>query len=278
MIESTFVFLKGIGLITERKWWTHGVRTWGDFVAAERVPGLSIPRKLLCDEEVQTARERHRQEDARFFARCLRRRDHWRLYEWLRSRAVYLDIETTAGGEVSVVGLYGNGRMTRLVRGDSLSARRLDDELARYDLLVTFNGAGFDLPCLRANFPRLALEHPHMDLCLLGRQLGLRGGLKQIETLMGIERETALQGMDGWDAVRLWNRWRQRRDATALDLLLAYNEADCRNLVPLADQLYCSMVQQHEPAPSQSSLAQKTKMVCPPSLGSSGELRNTPKL
>ena len=247
MIESTFVFLKGIGLTTERRFWSNGVLTWSDFVSAERIPGLSMSRKQLCNEEVRLAQDRRREEDARFFARCLRRRDHWRLYEWLRPRAVYLDIETTANFDISVVGLFANGTMTSLVRGESLTASRLHDELMRHDLIVTFNGTGFDLPRLRAHFPQLAFDQPHMDLCLLGRQLGLRGGLKRVEQMIGIERPPALQGIDGWDAVRWWNRWRQSRDAAARQLLLAYNEADCKNLEPLADLLYARLAERHCP-------------------------------
>jgi len=60
---------------------------------------------------------------------------------------------------------------------------------------------------------------------------------------MGIEREPELQGFTGADAIRQWNRWRHRRDATALKLLVAYNEADCVNLEPLADTFYCQLVQ-----------------------------------
>ena len=247
MIESTFVFLKGIGLTTERRLWSEGVLTWTDFIGTDRIQGLSLARKQLCDVEVRLAQDHHRRDDARYFAKCLKSRDHWRLYEWLRTRAVYLDIETTANFEISVVGLFANGRMTSLVRGESLTAARLNEELSQYDLIVTFNGATFDLPCLRAHFPNLSFDQPHMDLCLLGRQLGLRGGLKRVEELLGIERPQAIVGMDGWDAVRLWNRWRQSRDATAHALLLAYNEADCRNLEPLADLLYCRLSRQHDP-------------------------------
>ena len=247
MIESTFVFLKGVGLTTERRLWSGGVQTWSHFVDRDRIPGLSLARKRLCDDDVRLAQERHRENDARFFSTCLKGRDHWRLYEWLRSRAVFLDIETTANFEISVVGLYGNGRMTSLVRGEALTAKRLSDELARYDLLVTFNGTRFDLPCLRAHFPRLSFDQPHMDLCFVGRQVGLSGGLKRVEWEVGIERPAHLQGMDGWDAVRLWNRWQQSRNAEARDLLLAYNEADCKNLEPLADLLYKRLVTRHSP-------------------------------
>jgi uncharacterized protein YprB with RNaseH-like and TPR domain len=54
-----------------------------------------------------------------------------------------------------------------------------------------------------------------------------------------------LWGMSGADAGQLWNRWRHSRDEAARERLLAYNEADCVNLQPLADMFYCRMVQQH---------------------------------
>jgi uncharacterized protein YprB with RNaseH-like and TPR domain len=47
--------------------------------------------------------------------------------------------------------------------------------------------------------------------------------------------------LDGWDAVRLWNQWRHGHDPAALERLLAYNAADCINLEPLADLLYCGL-------------------------------------
>jgi uncharacterized protein YprB with RNaseH-like and TPR domain len=59
---------------------------------------------------------------------------------------------------------------------------------------------------------------------------------------MGIERAPELQGFTGADAVRQWNRWRHRRDEGARELLVAYNEADCVNLEPLADLFYCQLV------------------------------------
>ncbi|MFY4728142.1 ribonuclease H-like domain-containing protein, partial [Nitrospira sp. BLG_2] len=51
-----------------------------------------------------------------------------------------------------------------------------------------------------------------------------------------------LQGLNGHDAVLLWNRWRHGHDGSARDLLLGYNEADCVNLERLADTFYCEMV------------------------------------
>jgi len=245
MIESTFLFLPGVGHITERKWWRDGIETWHHFLDTNRISGMSGERKALYNERVAAAQQHYVERDARFFGRQMKARDQWRLYEWLRGSAVYLDIETAGpSGDVTVVGLYGRGTMTSLVAGDTLTEDRLSEELSCYELILTFFGSGFDLPCLRARYPRLRLDQPHIDLCFVAKQVGLRGGLKSIESKVGIERTAALQGLDGWDAVRLWTRWRHGRDAEALDLLLAYNEADCRNLEPLADFLYCGLARQ----------------------------------
>jgi uncharacterized protein len=253
MIETSFCFLSGVGRRTERRWWGQGIGTWADFLSTYSIPGLGHSRKAIYDLALDQAKARREQEDARYFAVHLQARDHWRLYEWLRPRAVYLDLETNSFGQITVVGLYGQGRYMALVRGESLDRRRLCDELAQYDLLVTFNGTAFDLPVLLATFPDLPLDQPHLDLCSLGKQLGYQGGLKAIEVQLGIQRPVELQGMSGADAGQLWNRWRHSRNEEAREGLLAYNEADCVNLEPLADICYCRMVRRYRGVTSQES-------------------------
>ena len=243
MIESSFCFLPGIGGVTERRLWRDGFVTWTDFLSAPTIRGIGPARKALYDEGLSQAQERRDHDDARYFGTLLRQREHWRLYEWLRSRAVYLDIETDSFGQITVVGLYGRGRFTSLVSGESLNRQRLCEELEQYDLLVTFCGTTFDLPMLIRHYDSLPLDQPHIDLCFLGRQLGYRGGLKAIEMEMGISRASELLGLNGSDALLLWNRWRYSRDEEARATLLAYNEADCVNLEWLADTFYSRMVQ-----------------------------------
>ena len=63
---------------------------------------------------------------------------------------------------------------------------------------------------------------------------------------MGIRRAPDLQGLDGLDAVRLWHAWGNGETA-ALDRLLRYNEADTRNLEPLAELLYDELVARYGP-------------------------------
>jgi uncharacterized protein YprB with RNaseH-like and TPR domain len=250
MIQATFVLLKGIGESTERRLWESGIGDWAAFRTSCSLPGIAPERKILYDRELATAAAHLQQGNARYFSRRLKPRDHWRLFDAFGPRAAFLDIETTGGppasGEVTVVGLYAHGVMTTLVRDSSLTEERLRHELRRYDLLVTFCGSIFDLPYLRAKFPSLVLDQPHIDLCFAARRIGLRGGLKRVESLLGIERPRDLQGVDGWDAVRLWQAWRQG-SREALDLLLRYNEADTRNLLPLARLVYTRLAERYGP-------------------------------
>lgn len=253
MLTSTFVLLHGIGPHSERRLWDTGVLNWATFLASRSLSGISSARKTWYDMQLARAQSHLDAGHAQYFATCLKPREHWRLFGAFRRRVLYLDIETTGmsvrDGHVTVVGLYRNGCMTSLVRGETLTEDRLRDELDQADLLVTFFGSGFDIPYLQAKFPRLDFRKPHFDLCFAARRLGIRGGLKSIEQELRIDRDQAVAGLDGWEAVRLWHRWKGG-DQAALDLLLRYNMADTRNLEPLAEHLHELLVARFGPPPA----------------------------
>ena len=254
MIQSSFVLLKGIGASTERRLWDIGIRDWALFLEAPVLPGISLQRKGLYDAVLREAGAHIQRRQSRYFTKLLKPRDHWRLFETFQAGALYVDIETTGAppehGEITVVGLYRQGQMISLVRGESLTEERLHEEFDRADLLVTFFGSVFDLPYLHAKFPNVRLSHPHFDLCFAARRLGLEGGLKRIESSLGIERPNDLQGLDGWEAVRLWQAWCHGKPA-ALQRLLRYNEADTKNLEPLARHVFRTLADRYGPLPSQ---------------------------
>jgi len=66
----------------------------------------------------------------------------------------------------------------------------------------------------------------------------LRGGFKAVEQQLGIPRQ--LQGINGWDAVLLWQRYQNYGDRKALVALLKYNEEDVVNLKVLRERLEVS--------------------------------------
>ena len=55
-----------------------------------------------------------------------------------------------------------------------------------------------------------------------------------MESRLGLDRDPAIQGVDGFEAVRLWHRYR-RGDRNALERLILYNLTDVANLVELAE-------------------------------------------
>src|SRR3989454_342668 len=133
---------------------------------------------------------------------------------------------------VTVVGVFDGTKRRSFVQGDNLDD--LPAAMERAKLLVTFNGSRFDVPFLRKAFPRMALDQIHLDLVHPLRRLGFVGGLKAIESQVGILRSEATTGLGGFDAVRLWHAY-DAGDDHALDLLLEYNMEDVVNLEPLAD-------------------------------------------
>jgi uncharacterized protein len=76
-----------------------------------------------------------------------------------------------------------------------------------------------------------------VDLCHALKRLGYRGGLKKIESEVGLLRSPETRGLSGWDAVRLWREYRYG-SAEALELLLRYNREDVVNLQALMELAY----------------------------------------
>ncbi|NPB09249.1 MAG: hypothetical protein GXO17_02750 [Thermodesulfobacteria bacterium] len=237
MIYRTFLHLPGIDQKGERRLWAAGIEDWWDFLAAESVPGFS------------TARLRRQKEALRFFlsfaddlvslAAYLKRRHHWRFFEPFGKNALFLDIETDGlkkdQSRVTVLGLSDGVRYRAFVAGEDLEEGL--EILAAHPFWVTFGGSFFDWPFLRHHYPWLPEPVVHLDLCPLLRRLGLRGGLKRIEKMVGLSRPEEVEGLDGFEAVRLW--WRYRRgDERALRRLILYNRQDVENLPLLARLAY----------------------------------------
>lgn len=245
MLTSTFIHAPGVGETTERKLWDAGIRDWDAFLA----PGASLPvgpgKREIIAPVLEESRLRLSEQDHRFFARALPAGEHWRAAGEFSDRMGFLDIETTGMGthaHPTVVGLYdfASGDYRAFVYGEDI--REFTDVVDEYKVLVTFFGAGFDLPVLRQWDPRIVWHQLHVDLCPLLRRLGYKGGLKRIEKQLGIARSDEVEGLDGLDAVRLW--WKYKRgDADALRTLIEYNEADVVNMVRLLQ--FASQKMQH---------------------------------
>jgi len=246
MLHQTFIHIPGVGKHTERELWASGIHTWDDADRFEKRFGrVSIRLQQKLDEYIPKSREAVKSKDAAFFERLCALGEAWRLFPEFVDNCVYLDIETTGLSTVfdtvTMVGLYNGRKYEFFVDGDNL--HELPAHLKKYRVMVTFNGAGFDLRFLRLAFPELVLPPIHIDLRWLTRKLGLKGGLKEIEFHLGLRRPSEVEDLTGYDATVLWAK-HLRGDKGALNSLIQYNTEDVVHLKAIMEMAYDRMSKQ----------------------------------
>jgi uncharacterized protein YprB with RNaseH-like and TPR domain len=233
MLRATFQLVPGLGRTRERRLWESDVLDWTHL---SRAPAALLPARLRARLETAAAgaAEALTTRDLVRLARALPGREHWRLYGAFADRALYLDIETDREG-VTAIGLLDERGPRVLLAGRDLQA--FPALVGEDRLLVTFNGASFDLPVLERAFPGWQRPPAHVDLRPVLGWLGLSGGLKAIERRTGIGRPAHLHGLDGHAAAWLW-RHGLHGDRQALRLFVEYNLYDAINLRTLMALAY----------------------------------------
>lgn len=249
MVRASFQLVPGLGAAREQRLWQAGARDWSELTAltskvTTTMTGTpSSDRSALVPARLRApllsaiaAGEAALTEGALpLLAEALPRREHWRLFGAFSERAVFLDIETDVMDGITVIGLLDH-RGPRLLRaGHDLAL--LPHLVPPSSLLVTFNGASFDVPHLRRAFPDWQPPAAHIDLRPILARLGQTGGLKQIEQNLGLGRPQHLRGLDGSRAAWLW-RHADNGSLEALRLLAEYNLYDAINLRPLCGIAY----------------------------------------
>jgi uncharacterized protein YprB with RNaseH-like and TPR domain len=247
MLRRSFIFLPGVGETTEKRIWTDHVLDWTDFLDRDKAGPLKGERKWKADRKIEEALEMAETRNLEYFSGLFRTGDNWRLWEEFGQNAVFLDIETMGTrrySPITVVGLHDGSEFKALVRGKDLTAEAVKKALKDASMIVTFNGATFDLPMIEGRFPGTIPKVPHLDLRFLARKCGFSGGLKSIEINMGITRPEDVKGMSGEDAVRLWRVYERDGNRNALKLLLKYNMEDIMNLRPMTEELVRKMTKE----------------------------------
>ncbi|MFA4887165.1 MAG: ribonuclease H-like domain-containing protein [Candidatus Nanoarchaeia archaeon] len=230
MLKNSFTFLPKVGRRTEQSIWSQKILTWSDFLLKEKVKGFSKEKKDRCDVILKQAGKALIEEDANFFLK-FPLKEQWRLYDEFKEKVLFLDIETgSSNKELTVIGVFDGFEYGSFVKGVNLERDAFFKLLNRYKMLVTFNGAAFDIPTIERYFNR-AIQMPHFDLKHAAAALELKGGLKEIELKLNLKRPSHLYG----NPVELWRAFHASKDKEYLELLLEYNEEDVVNLKPLAD-------------------------------------------
>lgn len=238
MIDQTFLHLPGIGPVAEGKLRAAGVERWSDLLQyPERLPFRPKQTQAFF-QAVAASQKALESEDLSYLVNHLTKKEQWRILNGFRHRASFFDIETDGldlDAQVTVIACLHRGQIHHFVRGENLD--QFLDLLEETELLVSFNGASFDIPQLCRTWCIPDLGVAHIDLRWQCYHQNLRGGLKDIERRLGIARPEDLQGVDGEEAVWLWDDWQRRGDRVAYQRLVRYCCADVLTLSMVTDAL-----------------------------------------
>jgi uncharacterized protein len=242
MLQNTYVHIPNIGATTELKIWKYGIKSWEDYLKNHNMIKLPRTKNRILLSGVEESMAQLSSGNHIYFARRIPTNLQWRAYRYFKEKTAYVDIETTGlspqHDQITMIGIY-NGKETKTyIRGIDLD--EAPAELGKYQQLITFNGARFDLPFIEREFPGTC-NHIHIDLLYPLKKIGYSGGLKKIESVLGMRRSDETSGITGFDAVRLWNRY-ERGNSESLETLIKYNTEDVVNLEKIILMTYQQMI------------------------------------
>ncbi len=235
MLQHTFCHIPGIGRKIETKLWETGITTWDKWRDPSPIR-LSAIIRADADHTLKSS-VAALSNDPSFFTKRLDSSEVWRIFPHYRARTAYLDIETTGlddFAEVTTIALYDGKEVFTFINGINLDD--FVDAIGKFQVIVSYNGKSFDIPIIERFF-QIKLNQAQIDLRYVLARLGFKGGLKGCEKMLGMNRGY-LDGVDGYFAVLLWQRYRDYSDQQALHTLLAYNTLDTVNLERLAVEAY----------------------------------------
>lgn len=232
MLKNTFCHIPGIGLRLESVLWRTGIASW-DVILNIDVLRLPFLKKTLFCEYVHESFKHYKDGNAKYFSEKLPKNQCWRLFPDFRDSLAYIDIETTGfggnGNYITTIALYDGISIYYYVNGKNLDDFKKD--ITNFKSIVTYNGRCFDVPFIE-NYFNIKLDHMHIDLRYILKNLGYTGGLKGCERRLGLDRKE-LNGLDGYFAVLLWEDFKRNKNQKALETLLAYNIQDVVSLETL---------------------------------------------
>lgn len=248
MLCATFRHLiRGINAEREIGLWKNGILTWDDFDNCSPIQESLFPEDRARVSPLSAARAALQRGDLAYFANALPPREHFRIPLEVPEKTIFLDIETTGLSRyydrITMVGWSYQGRYRAFVCGHDES--ELHSVLQDAQVVVTFNGSLFDLPFLRSGFADLSIPRVHIDLRFLAKRVGLTGGQKAIEKVLGFKREGAASEVRGEAAPLLWHRYRHG-DQEAIKLLIEYNYYDIEGMKYLLDKVVAKLLAQEK--------------------------------
>ncbi|EIM64758.1 ribonuclease H-like domain-containing protein [Desulfobacter postgatei] len=236
MLTASFSCFSGLSSSSEQKLWELGCLSWDQF---EYLPNKTFSREKMKDVRLQIDQANIALKAGMpdYFLNRFANPDKIRVLEKFQKETAIIDIETTGlrqEAQVTSIAVLKHGKIFLYVKNINLS--NFLESLEDINLIITYNGTRFDLPFIRKCF-KIDLTIPHLDLLSVLKQLGYTGGQKQCEARLGLDRNLS-PGLDGRDAIRLWESWQRHQIQSDLNQLLLYNAEDVFMLEKLAVHSY----------------------------------------
>lgn len=236
MLTASFACFSGLSSASEQKLWELGCFSWDQF---EYLPDKTFSKKKMNNVRLQIdqANIALRAGMPDYFLNRFANPDKIRVLEKFQGKSAVIDIETTGltqEAQITSIAVLKHGKIFLYVKDINLS--NFLESLEDINLIITYNGTRFDLPFIRKCF-KIDLRIPHLDLLPVLKQLGYAGSQKRCEEALGLDRGIST-GLDGKDAIRLWEAWQRHKIQSDLNQLLFYNAEDVFMLEKLAVQSY----------------------------------------
>ena len=247
MLHSTFQHLKGIGKKKEHQLWKSGITSWQNFENQKGIQFSIFNKEKNLDGVLGESKKALQEGNIKFFTDHLKSQEYYRIAFGFPKETIFLDIETTGLSkyydDITLLGLSLGAEYQVYIKGQSITS--IKKIISKAKVIVTFNGALFDLPFIREEFPDLQLPFAHIDLRFLAKRVGLSGGQKKIEKEIGIQREKHLSTLQGETAPLLWHKY-CRGDLNSLKTLISYNHADIEGMKQIFDEVIDRLMQKQE--------------------------------
>ena len=235
MLQSTFQHIRGIGKKTEMLLWEKGITSWNKYIKSNGHQQLKLFENDKTSPVYQSL-QAYEKGDLHYFADRLAKSENYRIVLTYPENTLFLDIETTGLSlyydQITMVG-WSIGRKYGVYLKDQ-DESGLREALKAAKTIVTFNGTIFDIKFLVKTFPDIVIPPIHVDLRFLAKRVGLTGGQKANEPIVGYHRPDLISGMEGETAPILWYKYR-RGDKSALKELVTYNHADIEGMKWILD-------------------------------------------
>lgn len=171
----------------------------------------------------------------------------------MESKTLFVDIETTGlSPDISAITVIGccqpNGTITQWFNEDGLSQKKILleflDFCSSFHTFITFNGASFDLPFLKAKIKEWKIEDTlnhmdHIDLYQIlrpyRRLLPLKSfRQKDLERYLKVSRKDNLSGRK---LIKIYRKFLETKDCKYKEQILLHNKEDLTGLLHIASLL-----------------------------------------